>query len=124
MCKFGEQEEPEVFAFLSEGKQHSKSEDYLKDEFQEIKNFRKKVSIMNIFKRKKIAKNEYKEYLKNNNNKNININDENNGQIEAIKSQYIKIFCLLLIDNTNKNIVKLYLDFIKKYPKFIKENNL
>ena len=79
---------------------------------------------MNIFKRKKIAKNEYKEYLKNNNNKNININDENNGQIEAIKSQYIKIFCLLLIDNTNKNIVKLYLDFIKKYPKFIKENNL
>ena len=32
--------------------------------------------------------------------------------------------CLLLIDNTNKDIVRLYLNFIKVNSLFIKENKL
>ena len=80
---------------------------YAKNEFQEIINYRKEISKMNIFKRKKIAIDKYNSFIK---NENINKKEDD----ENIKDKYIKIMCLLLIDNTNKDIVKLYLNFIKK----------
>ena len=111
-CKFQEAEELEII---------SKTEkDFSKNEFQEIKDFRKEIQKMNIFKRKEIAKKEFKKFIENTNyDINIKITNE-----KEIKNKYIEIVCLLLIDNTNKNIVKLYLNFIKKYSDFIKNNKL
>ena len=111
-CKFQEAEELEI---ISKAKK-----DYSKDEFQEIKDFRKEIKKMNIFKRKETAKKEFKKFIENTNyDINIKITNE-----KEIKNKYIEIVCLLLIDNTNKNIVKLYLNFIKKYSDFIKNNKL
>ena len=124
MCKFYENQELEIISFLPSGKRNSTEEGYLKNEFAEIKEFRKRILNMNIFKRKKIAKKKYRKYIKNNKNKVFNIKDETIEKREEIKAQYIQIVCMLLIDNTNKNIVKLYLGFIKNIPIFIKENNL
>ena len=90
---------------------------YAKNEFQEIINYRKEISKMNIFKRKKIAIDKYNSFIK---NENINKKEDD----ENIKDKYIKIMCLLLIDNTNKDIVKLYLNFIKNNSNFIKKNKL
>ena len=121
MCKFHENEEPEILSFISLEERDIKQEkSELQNEFQEIKDFRNEVSKMNVFKRKTIAKDEYSKYIKNNKTKILKNKDKN----DDIKEQYIKIFCLLLIDNTNKDIVKLYLNLIKKIPVFIKENNL
>ncbi len=121
MCKFHENEEPEILSFISLEERDIKQEkSELQNEFQEIKDFRNEVSKMNVFKRKTIAKDEYSKYIKNNKTKILKNKDKN----DDIKEQYIKIFCLLLIDNANKDIVKLYLDFIKKNDKFIKDNNL
>ena len=50
--------------------------------------------------------------------------NKNNNSDENLKKKYIKIMCLLLIDNTNKDIVKLYLIFLKNNVSFIKNNNL
>ena len=119
MCKSNENVELEILSNTP-----SEEEDYHKNEFEEIKEFRKELLKMNIFKRKKIAKIQYNNYIQNKDNKKYIINDENVYKKIEIKSQYIKIFCLLLIDNTNKDVVKLYLNFIKKIPIFIKENNL
>ena len=96
-------------------KNSSNKTSFAKNEFQEIKNYRKEVSKMNIFKRKKIAIDKYNNFVDN------NIKKEDN---ENIKDKYIKIMSLLLIDNTNKDIVKLYLNFIKSNSNFTKENKL
>ena len=110
-CKFRE-EELEI---------DSQSEiDFSKNEFQEIKDFRKEIQKMNVFKRKEIAKKEFQTFIENT-NYDINIIITNETEI---KQKYIQIVFLLLIDNTNKNIVKLYLSFIKKYSDFIKNNKL
>ena len=119
MCKSNENFELEIVSATN-----SKEEDYLKNDFEEIKKFRKEILKMNIFKRKIIAKKQYNNHIKNTDNKKCEIIDESNCEKNEIKTQYIKIFCLLLIDNTNKDIVKLYLNFIKKIPNFIEENNL
>ena len=100
----------------SDKKSDSKTDDNI-NEFQEIKEYRKIISQMNLFMRKEIAKKEYELFLKNDKY----INEDNN---EKIKTKYIKIMCLLLIDNTNKDIVRLYLNFIKVNSLFIKENKL
>ena len=113
MCRYVDIED-----FVIESSEKTLSDEdneYSKHEFQEIKDFRKKIPNINIFKRKEIAKKEYKKFIETE-NKNI---DEFN-----IKNNYIKIVCLLLIDNTNKDIVKLYLNFIKKNSNFINENKL
>ena len=117
-CKSSEVENLEI---ISESRKESlaESHDDIK-EFEEIKEIRKQISMMNVFKRKDIAKEEYliyeKEYGKDNN---IIYTGK-----EQIKNKYIKIMRLLLIDNTNKDIVKEYLNFIENYPDFIKENGL
>ena len=109
-CKFRE-EELEI---------DSQSEIYFsKNEFHEIKDFRKEIQKMNVFKRKEIAKKEFQKFIENT-NYDINIIITNEIDIKYI---YIQIVCLLLIDNTNKNIVKLYISFIKKYSEFIKKIN-
>ena len=113
MCKYSDAED-----FIIESSEKTMSDgdnDFLKYEFQEIKEFRKKILTMNVFKRKEIAKKELENFTK---------NDNRNNDRDNIKNKYIQIMCLLLIDNTNKDIVKLYLDFIKKNSQFINENKL
>ena len=126
-CKFKNINDLEIRYESNEklGKESDESSDKISDskaddninEFQEIKEYRKIISQMNLFKRKEIAKKEYELFLKNDKY----INEDNN---EKIKTKYIKIMCLLLIDNTNKDIVRLYLNFIKVNSLFIKENKL
>ena len=91
--------------------------DYSKNEFEEIKEFRKKILNMNVFERKDIAKREYEKFKKEENN--VDISNE-----DKIKNVYIKIKCLVLIDNTNKDIIKIYLNFIKKHSDFVAKNKL
>ena len=113
MCKISKIEDSEI---------NLQSEiDCSKNEFQEIKEFRKQILNMNIFERKNIAIKEYQDFLKSNdyNDDNDNISNE-----EILKNKYIKIKCLFLIDNTNKDIIKLYLDFLKQNSNFIKRNEL
>ena len=126
-CKFKNINDLEIRYQSNEklGKESDESSDKISDskaddninEFQEIKEYRKIISQMNLFMRKEIAKKEYELFLKNDKY----INEDNN---EKIKTKYIKIMCLLLIDNTNKDIVRLYLNFIKVNSLFIKENKL
>ena len=126
-CKFKNINDLEIRYESNEklGKESDESSDKISDskaddninEFQEIKEYRKIISQMNLFMRKEIAKKEYELFLKNDKY----INEDNN---EKIKTKYIKIMCLLLIDNTNKDIVRLYLNFIKVNSLFIKENKL
>ena len=113
ICKYSNIEESELDLELVS--------DYSKNEFQEIKEFRKEIVIMNIFERKKIAIKEYENFIK---NKNCEDKNEIISREERTKKEYIKIKCLALIDNTNKDIIKLYLNFIKKNDIFIKENKL
>ena len=113
ICKYSNIEESELDLELVS--------DYSKNEFQEIKEFRKEIVIMNIFERKKIAIKEYENFIK---NKNCEDKNEIISREERTKKEYIKIKCLVLIDNTNKDIIKLYLNFIKKNDIFIKENKL
>ena len=113
LCKTGKIEDSEI---------NLQSEiDCSKNEFQEIKEFRKQILNMNIFERKNIAIKEYQDFIKSNdyNDDNDNISNE-----EILKNKYIKIKCLFLIDNTNKDIIKLYLDFLKQNSEFIKRNEL
>ena len=109
-CKFRETEELEIVS--------QSEKEYSKNEFKEIKDFRKEILEMNVFKRKEIANEKYQKFIENTVYYNNDIDSTN--EIE-IKDKYIQIVCLLLIDNTNKNIVILYLNFIKKYSNFIKK---
>ena len=68
-----------------------------------IEEIRKTIMNIPIFERDKIAEKKYKDYLKIKSNKSINLD---------FFEEYIKIIELLLYDETNKNIVSLYLDFI------------
>ena len=112
-CKFRETEELEIVS--------QSEKEYSKNEFKEIKDFRKEILEMNVFKRKEIANEKYQKFIENTVYYNNDIDSTN--EIE-IKDKYIQIVCLLLIDNTNKNIVILYLNFIKKYSNFIKKYKL
>ena len=86
--------------------------DLPRNEFKEIVDFKKKILNINIFKRKSIALDEYNKYIKESTNN------------YDIKEQYVKIIYLVLLDDTNKEIIKLYLNFLKKFPDFIHKNNL
>jgi len=92
-----------------------RSKDSPRNELKEIKEYRKEIIKMNVFKRREIAENEYNKYIKENNNDPINLEND------KIKEKYIKIMILVLIDDTNKNIIKMYLNFLKKYSNFIKD---
>ena len=72
ICKYSNIEESELDLELVS--------DYSKNEFQEIKEFRKEIVIMNIFERKKIAIKEYENFIKNK-----NFEDKN-----EITSNYLK----------------------------------
>lgn len=91
------------------------NKDSPRNELKEIKEYRKEIMKMNVFKRREIAENEYNKYIKENNNAPVKIEND------KIKEKYIKIMTLVLIDDTNKNIIKLYLNFLKKYSNFIKD---
>ena len=117
VCRFSEVNDLVIES--SEKAQSDEEIDYLKNEFEEIKEFRKKIIKMNVFKRKQIAEEEYQKFIKSHNI----INDISKNK-DKIKFYYIKIVCLTLIDNTNKDIIKLYLNFIKKYHEFVKDNKL
>ena len=84
-------------------------------EFQEIQEIKKRINEMEIFERPNISKEKYKNLLKQNNG------SLNNLTGKQIKEKYIEIYELLMLNDTDKDIVKLYLDFIKKYSNFIKK---
>ena len=119
MCKYVDVED--LIIECSEKNLSDEENEYLKHEFQEIKEYRKKIPYMNVFKRKEIVEEEFKIFIE---NKDRNINDEKVENRGNIKNKYIQIMCLLLIDNTNKDVVKLYLNFIKNNSNFINENKL
>ena len=121
-CKFSEIENKEISSESRKGSTEESQEEsnYIDNKFQEIKEIRKEIAMMNVFKRKEIAKHEYK-LLKSKNDLTHYIKAPDKGEL---KNKYITIMRLLLIDNTNKDIVKLYLDFIKNNSDFIIENGL
>ena len=84
--------------------------------FKEINELKKEIMELSLFERNKIAEIKFNNYINKSKNKNLNQ--------EQIKKEYIAISELLLLNNTNKNCVKLYLNFIKENDTFIKKYNL
>ena len=84
-----------------------------REDFQDIKEFKKEIQEMEIFERPNIAKEMYNNIA---NKKKDNLTDK------EIKERYIEIYKLLLLNDTDKDIVHLYLDFINKYSSFIEKN--
>ena len=86
-----------------------------REEFPEIQEIKKRIKDMAIFERPNIAK----EKLKNiQNHKKSNLKNYTD---KEIREKYIKIYELILLNDTDKDIVRLYLDFIKKNSNFIKK---
>ena len=83
---------------------------------KKIENLKMSIMSISIFKRNEIATFKYKRFLE---NYNSDVIKENN-----ILQKYIDIMELLLLNNTNKNIVKLYLDFLKNNNDFVKDYEL
>ena len=83
------------------------------EDFPEIEEIKKAIKELQIFERTKIAKEKYNNYIKK--QKERYLTDK------EIKEQYIKIYELLLLNDTDKDIVKLYLDFIEQNSDFIKK---
>ena len=86
-----------------------------KTKFEELEDLKTEYIGIPVFQKKMLAKKEYDEFVK-------NINVES--QITSVKTKYIKIRKLLFLDDTNKNIAKLYLNFLKDHLKFINQNGL
>lgn len=88
-------------------------DDLPREDFPEIEEIKKAIKELQIFERPKIAKEKYNNYIKK--QKERYLTDK------EIKEQYIKIYELLLLNDTDKDIVKLYLDFIEQNSDFIKK---
>ena len=90
MCKISSVEDIEM-DFQSET-------DYSKNEFQEIKEFRKVILNMNVFERKDIAIKEYQNFIKNKdyNDDNVNISNE-----KILKNKY----CIKLVMPSYLNLL-------------------
>ena len=86
-----------------------------KIKIKEIEQLKRKIMVIPIFKRDKIAKEKYKIVSKQINNNNKDYNFLNN---------YIKILELLFLNDTNKKNVKLYLNFIKSNEQDVKNYSL
>ncbi len=86
-----------------------------KTKFEELEDLKTEYIGIPVFQKKILAKKEYDEFVK-------NMNVES--QITSVKTKYIKIRKLLFLDDTNKNIAKLYLNFLKDHLKFINQNGL
>ena len=83
---------------------------------KEIDELKKEIMNIQLFKKNTIANQKYNEYL---NNK-TKLNQEKKDFI----GQYIEVYRLLLLNDTNKNIVILYLNFIKENEVSIKKHCL
>ena len=77
------------------------SKDSPRSKFKELDDFKKETKELEIFKRPKIAKKKFDNFIKFEKNKNVND--------ELIKQDYIEISKLLILNDTDKDIVKLYL---------------
>ena len=88
------------------------NESPIRKKFLEFDEFIKNIKELRVFERAIIAENKYNDYIKYHIEKE-NLNDE------EIKKEYIQIMELLLYNDTNKKIVILYLNFIKKNHKFV-----
>ena len=74
----------------------------------------------NIFERKKEAEEKYENYKKKKEADEKYEKNINNKENESIENEYYSIYEMNLYDNTNKNIMKIYLDFLKKMMFFKK----
>ena len=83
---------------------------------QDIENLKSNIISISLFERDKIAKTKYENFMK-------KYNSESSKDI-SILQKYIDIMELLLLNNTDKDIVKLYLNFLKNNNNFIKDFEL
>ena len=79
---------------------------------KEIENYKREIMKLSIFKRDEIAKNKYNIFFKKKKMKKIN----------DVYKEYIEILKLLFLNDTNKSIVTLYLNFLKDNKNFIESN--
>ena len=86
-----------------------------KPKIKELEDIKKRIMSISIFKRAKIAESKYKEYKN---------NLDNMKEKKDTLNNYIEIRELLFYNDTNKDIVKLYLNFLRENPDFIKNYNL
>ena len=80
-----------------------------KVKIKEIEDIKRSIMELSIFKRDKIAKIKYNIFLK-------------KKKINDIYKNYIEILKLLFLNNTDKGIVTLYLNFIRENSNFIEKN--
>ena len=81
---------------------------------KDIEILKKKVMNIPIFKRKDIAKKNYNKIISDRNN-NMKIKNK-----EAFMKKYLSIIELVLLNNTDKDIISLYLNFIKENDLYVK----
>ena len=82
-----------------------------KKKIKEIEEIKKEIMDIPIFERKENAELNYEDYL---------INKKMDKKEKDFFEEYIEIIKLLLLDETNKGIVKLYLKFIKNNETLVK----
>ena len=111
VCKIPLNEDKDLFA--SNKFQNDSPREKLK--IKELEQIKKEIMELQLFERKKIAEQKYNEYIKS--------RTKNKDQNDFIK-EYIELIRLILLDETNKDIVILYLNFLKDNEISIRNNNL
>ena len=86
-----------------------------RSEHKKIEKIKAEIIDLTVFEREELAKIEYDKYIKN--KKQIK-------DIENFMTEYLKIIRLVFINDTNKEIIKEYLTFIRENDKAINENGL
>ena len=101
-CKNDTKEEEEKILICKEDSPREKIKN------KDIEILKKKIMNIPIFQRKIKAKEKYKKIIEERNKNGVNINQDN------FMKEYLRIIELLLMNNTDKDIVSLYLNFIKE----------
>jgi len=111
VCKIPLNEDKDLFA--SQNFQSDSPREKIK--IKELEQIKTEIMELQLFERKKIAEQKYNEYIKS--------RTKNKDQNDFIK-EYIELIRLILLDETNKDIVILYLNFLKDNEISIRNNNL
>ena len=110
-CKNDTKEEEEKILICKEDSPREKIKN------KDIEILKKKIMNIPIFQRKIKAKEKYKKIIEERNKNGVNINQDN------FMKEYLRIIELLLMNNTDKDIVSLYLNFIKENEIYVKSYN-
>ena len=112
VCKIPLNEDKDLFASNKFFQNDSPRE---KLKIKELEQIKQEIMDLQLFERKKIAEQKYNEYIKN--------RSKNKEQKDFIQ-EYIELMHLILLNETNKDIVILYLNFLKDNEISIRNNNL